>query len=185
VDLLYQGLTRILNVTAAFGPWSSSLTVPAMDRVKATNTPMVFGGGASPVFFSGAYTNTVGTLMQIGNRFLACSQMLKDLGARTAAIIYSNDTFGVSCNNAWRSQMASLNITVVGYRSFPFGSPLNARSDITELIAGFRPDIFLVGNSGSDDLESLIVSIRSLGDDAGYKASAVVTANSCVPPLRS
>jgi ABC-type branched-subunit amino acid transport system substrate-binding protein len=179
VDLLYQGLTRILNVTAVFGPWSSSLNLPAMNRAKATNTPMVFGGGASPVFFSGTYTNSVGTLMQVGNRLLSCSQMLKDLGARTAAIIYSNDTYGTSCSSAWRAQMASMNITVVGARSFLFGSPETARADIKDLITSFRPELFLVGNSGGDDLESLIVSIRSIGDTLGYKANAIVTSNSC------
>jgi ABC-type branched-subunit amino acid transport system substrate-binding protein len=115
----------LLNVSAVFGPWTTNLHTPAMDRAKETNTPMVFSGAAVPIFFSGVYNNSVGTLVQISQRLLSCSSTMQSLGARSAAIVYSNDTFGISTVTAWRSQLSDLNISIVGGpRSFPTLAPI-------------------------------------------------------------
>ncbi len=86
VEFMYGAMDQLYNLTAAFGPWSQTLNIVALNVTRTRRLPYVFSGAAGGGSFVG-FNHSVGLTVNGAKRFLPCLQLFKARGATTAAVL--------------------------------------------------------------------------------------------------
>jgi branched-chain amino acid transport system substrate-binding protein len=184
VDTLYRALVEFDNVTALFGPWSTLMTAPAIDRSALSATPFVFSGASAPQFFTGLYTHSVGTLIQVGQRLLPCVRTYAELGANTSAIISTTDTFQLTTYGILQRFAASNNLTTVYNTTHLTSLPAAGFEPIVDIIARQKPDVIFCCQADVDFVPFLRRLRKVTVEDASgdpktlYQPKAIFNTNS-------
>ena len=142
VKLLYRDLVFFDNITAAFGPWTTQLSIPAIQQTAADGIPFVFSGGSAPVFYTSGYQHSFGLLVLSGKRSQPCMALLAEQGVKTAVIVASTDSFQQTVLSLLSSQAKALNISVL----FNVTVDKSGNEDLTELVDAIGkadPDVVL------------------------------------------
>jgi ABC-type branched-subunit amino acid transport system substrate-binding protein len=160
------------------------MVVPAIDRTLRSRTPFVFSGGSAPQFFGPSYTHSVGTLIQVGQRLLPCVQLYSRLGAATAAIISTSDTFQVTTYGILRAQTAANNITTLFNTTIPqFASQETFKPTVDQIVA-LKPDVIFCCQADVDfipfltQLRKATVQDPSFDPEKSYQPKAIFNTNS-------
>jgi ABC-type branched-subunit amino acid transport system substrate-binding protein len=184
VDTLYRALVEFDNVTALFGPWSTVMTAPAIDRSSQSSTPFVFSGASAPQFFTGRYNHSVGTLIQVGQRLLPCVKMYAALGANSSAIISTTDTFQLTTYGILQNFAAANNLTSLYNTTHPTNAAAAVFEPIVNVIAQQKPDIIFSCQADVDFVPFLRrlrkVTVEDAGGDPSlvYQPKAIFNTNS-------
>lgn len=140
VDVLYRDMEMFDNVVATFGPWSTALTLPAIQRTNKTGLPFLFTAGA-PNFYSSGYKHSFGMFVTGVERGIPCFELYKSLGAATAVIIASSDPFQQSLLAPIASRLRGLNITVQFNQTIPIGT--TDYLQVATAVRDINPDVVI------------------------------------------
>lgn len=143
VKLFYRDMAEFDNITAAFGPWTTQLTIPAIQQTSNYQIPFVFSGASAPIFYNASrYTHSFGLLVQSGKRSLPCVQLFGEERVQTAAIIASDDPFQQTVLGLLRLQLQAENITLV-YNVTVKKEGSDNYAPIVDRIGDENPDVVL------------------------------------------
>ena len=138
------------GVDFLLGPYSSTLTRPAIEVAEARGVPMVEGAGASETLFQQGYANLFAVLTPAGNYTQSALRALADRGARTVVIAHADALFPASVAEGAKRWAGEYGMEVLAVRAYPQGV-----SDVNDIVTEFRslsPDVFVGGGYIADAL---------------------------------
>lgn len=137
------------KVDFVLGPYSSTLTQPAIEVAEERGVIMVEGTGASETLFQQSYRNLFAVLTPAGDYSESALKALADLGARSVVIASANERFPASLVEGARRWVQEYGLEVLG----DAGRYLRGTTDVRDLLQEFKalnPDVVLGGTYYED-----------------------------------
>ena len=137
------------KVDFMLGPYSSTLTQPAIEVAEERGVIMVEGTGASETLFQQSYRNLFAVLTPAGDYSESALKALADLGARSVVIASANERFPASLVEGARRWAQEYGLEVLG----DAGRYLRGTTDVRDLLQEFKalnPDVVLGGTYYED-----------------------------------
>ncbi len=145
---LVEKLIEEDEVDFMLGPYSSTLTQPAIEAADARGVILVEGTGASETLFEQSFQNLFAVLTPAGSYTESALRMLADLGAKSVVIAYADTLFPKSVAEgaeAWARQYGMEALAVEAY-------PQDV-TDVSGIVSRFKalePDVFIGGGYFND-----------------------------------
>ena len=129
------------EVDFLLGPYSSTLTKPAIEVAEARGVILVEGSGASETLFEQSYENLFAVLTPAGSYAESALRLLADQGARSAVIAYADTLFPKSVAEGAKQWAERYGMEVLAVRRYP-----QDVTDVSDIISSFKdlgPDVFV------------------------------------------
>ena len=136
------------GVDFLLGPYSSTLTQPAIEVAEACGTILVEGNGASETLFRQSYQNLFAVLTPAGNYTQSALQALAERGARSVVIAHADALFPASVAEGAERWAEEYGLDVLGIESYSQDA-----TDIRNILSKFKavdPDVFVGGGYFND-----------------------------------
>ena len=144
-DTIAKLVERLIDedeVDFLLGPYSSTLTRPAIEVAEAWGVILVEGSGASETLFEQSYKNLFAVLTSAGSYTESALRLLADQGAKSAVIAYADTLFPKSVAEGAKQWAERYGMEVLAVRGYP-----QDVTDVSDIVTSFKaldPDV-LVG----------------------------------------
>ena len=148
------------KVDFLLGPYSSTLTQPAIQSAEAKGVILVEGSGSSEALFEQSFKNLFAVLTPARNYTQSALEALAGRGAKSVAIAYADTLFPRSLAEGARHWAGEYGMEVLAMEPYEQGI-----SDVSGIVSRFKdmnPDVF-VGGGYYDDTVLFVEASRTLG----------------------
>ena len=138
---LVEQLIEEDEVDFLLGPYSSTLTKPAIEVADARGVVLVEGHGASETLFQQSYANLFAVLTPAGNYTQSALEALAESGAESVAIAYVDELFPESVAKGAEHWSEAHGLKVVGIEKHS-----QDVAGVTDILSAFKdldPDVFV------------------------------------------
>ena len=138
------------EVDFLLGPYSSTLTEPAIEVAEARGVILVEGSGASETLFEQSYENLFAVLTTAGSYAQSALRLLADQGAKSVVIAYADVLFPKSVAEGARQWAERYGMEVLAVQGYP-----QDVTDVSDIISSFKdldPDVFVGAGYSKDAL---------------------------------
>ena len=152
------------EVDFLLGPYSSTLTEPAIEVAEARGVVLVEGSGASEALFEQSHENLFAVLTPAGRYTESALRLLADQGAKSVVIAYADALFPRSVAEGARQWAERYGIEVMAVQGYP-----QDVTDVGEIVSSFKalnPDVF-VGAGYFDDAVLFVRTAKELDFSPG------------------
>ena len=152
------------EVDFLLGPYSSTLTEPAIEVAEARGVILVEGSGASEALFEQSHENLFAVLTPAGRYTESALRLLADQGARSVVIAYADALFPKSVAEGAKQWAEQYGMEVMAVQGYP-----QDVTDVSEIISSFKdlnPDVF-VGAGYFDDAVLFVRTAKELDFSPG------------------
>ena len=152
------------EVDFLLGPYSSTLTEPAIEVAEARGVVLVEGSGASEALFEQSRENLFAVLTPAGRYTESALRLLADQGAKSVVIAYADALFPRSVAEGARQWAERYGIEVMAVQGYP-----QDVTDVGEIVSSFKalnPDVF-VGAGYFDDAVLFVRTAKELDFSPG------------------
>ena len=143
------------DVDFLLGPYSSTLTKPAIEVAEARGVILVEGSGASETLFEQSYKNLFAVLTPAGSYTESALRLLSDQGARSAVIAYADTLFPKSVAEGAKQWAERYGMEVLAVRGYP--QDVTDVSDIVSSLKDLDPDVLV----GAGYLKDAVLFVRT------------------------
>ena len=136
------------EVDFMLGPYSSTLTQPAIEAAEERGVILVEGTGSSETLFSQGFENLFAVLTPAGDYAESALRILADLGAETVAIAYADTLFPRSVAEGAEAWARQYGMDVLAVEAYP-----QDVADVDGIVSTFKalePDVFVGGGYFND-----------------------------------
>ena len=138
------------KVDFLLGPYSSTLTQPAIRVAEERGMVLVEGNGAAETLFQQSYENLFAVLTPAGNYAQSALRALAERGAKTIVIVHADSLFPISVAEGAEHWAGEYGLEVL--RVEPYSQDI---TDVTGILSGLKdldPDVFLGAGYFNDAL---------------------------------
>ena len=157
-DTVAKLVERLIDedeVDFLLGPYSSTLTKPAIEVAEARGVILVEGSGASETLFEPSYKNLFAVLTPAGSYAESALRLLADQGAKSAVVAYADTLFPKSVAEGARQWAERYGMEVLAVRGYP-----QDVTDVSGIVSSFKdldPDVFV----GAGYLKDAVLFVRT------------------------
>lgn len=147
------------EVDFLLGPYSSTLTKPAIEAAEARGVILVEGSGASETLFEQSHENLFAVLTPAGRYTESALRLLADQGAKSIVIAYADALFPKSVAEGARQWAERYGMEVMAVQGYP-----QDVADVSDIVSSFKdlnPDVF-VGAGYFDDAVLFVSTAKEL-----------------------
>ena len=144
-DMTAKLVERLIDedeVDFLLGPYSSTLTKPAIEVAEARGIILVEGNGASESLFEQSYKNLFAVLTPAGNHAESALRLLADQGAKSVVIAYADTLYPKSAADGAKQWAERFGMEVLAVQGYPQDA-----TDVSGIVSSLKdldPDV-LVG----------------------------------------
>ena len=152
-NLAVRQCTKLVTsdrVNLLLGPYSSGITISASAVSEKYEIPMIEGGGAGGNIFDHGYKYIFGTLSNAEFYFKPTVDLAAKNGAKTAALLHSNEAFDKSVAKGTRQWLKDAKIDLVYDEEYDPAT--QDYSSVLTVIKSKNPDIILVAGHEENSL---------------------------------
>ncbi len=165
------------KVDFLLGPYSSTLTQPAIQVAEARGMLLVQGSGGAETLFQQAYQNLFAVLTPAVNYTQSALRALAEGGAETIVIVHADSLFPTSVAEGAEHWAGEYGLSVLRVEAYS-----QDITDVTDLLSGLRdlnPDVFL----GAGYFDDALLFVRAAKALDFNPAAMVLTVGPTDPAL--
>ena len=136
------------EVDFMLGPYSSTLTQPAIEVAENRGVILVEGTGASEALFEQSFENLFAVMTPAGGYTESALRMLADLGAKSVVIAYADTLFPMSVAEGAEAWAKQYGMDVMAVEAYP--QDVTDLSGIVSRFKALEPDVFVGGGYFND-----------------------------------
>ena len=136
-DMTAKLVERLINedeVDFLLGPYSSTLTKPAIEVAEARGVILVEGNGASESLFEHSYENLFAVLTPAGSHAESVLGLLAAQGAKSVVIAYADTLYPKSAADGVKQWAQRYGMEVLAVQGYPQDA-----TDVSDVISSFKP----------------------------------------------